>query len=327
MSNYPYVRLRRNRKAQWSRDLSASISIAPSDFIYPIFVHEGRENEDIKALPGQFRLSINGAVAIAQHAKELGIPALAIFPVIDKSLKDENGTESLNPNNLMARTIDAIKSKVPEIGLIADVALDPYTIHGHDGIIDNDGYVLNDRTIEALTLMSLQLAKAGADVIAPSDMMDGRIGIIRDALENEGWPNMQIFSYAVKFASNFYGPFRNAVGASALQGHPDKKTYQLDNRSSQVALMEIDMDVAEGADMIIVKPGLPYLDIIKEAAAICPIPILGYQVSGEYAMLKWAASNGAFKYEAALLETMMSFKRAGCSGILTYGALEAAREL
>jgi len=327
MSSYPYIRLRRNRKAQWSRDLSAAISVTPSDLIYPIFVHEGNDNEAIQALPGQFRLSVKGAVSIAQHAKELGIPALAIFPVIDKALKSDDGKEAFNPDNLMVRTIAEIKSKVPDIGLIADVALDPYTGHGHDGIIDDSGYVLNDVTIEALTAMSLQLAAAGADSIAPSDMMDGRVGIIRDALENEGWSNVQIFSYAAKFASNFYGPFRNAVGASALQGQPDKKNYQLDNRSGQIAMMEIEMDVAEGADMIIVKPGLPYLDIIKEAAALCSVPILGYQVSGEYAMLKWAANNGAFKYEQALLETMMSFKRAGCSGIITYGALEVAKEL
>lgn len=327
MLSYPNARLRRNRKSQWSRDLSSSICLTPSDLIYPIFVHDHNDDQPIQSIPDQFRLSINGAVSIARRAKELGIPALAIFPVIENRFKTIDGSEAFNSDNLMVRTIKAIKDAVPELGIIADVALDPYTNHGHDGIIDDSGYVLNDRTVEALSSMALHLAKAGVDAVAPSDMMDGRVGIIRASLEKEGYANTQIFSYAAKFASHFYGPFRNAVGAASLQGQPDKKTYQLDNRSSQVAMSEIQMDINEGSDMIIIKPGLPYLDIIKEASAICRIPILGYQVSGEYAMLKWGSSHGAFNYGQAITETMISFKRAGCSGILTYGALEIAREL
>lgn len=324
MLNYPYTRLRRNRKHSWSREICSSVYVKPSDLIYPIFIHDKDEDEAIAALPNQFRLSLKGAVSMASRAYELGISALALFPVIDVSLKDENGAEALNPSNLMARAIEAIKSKVPDIGIIGDVALDPYTIHGHDGIMDPDGYINNDKTIDALCLMALQLANAGADAVAPSDMMDGRVGAIREVLEDEQFFTTQIFSYAAKFASNFYGPFRNAVGASALKGQSDKKNYQLDPRDSRTAIDEIQMDVSEGADMIIVKPGLPYLDIIKEAHQVVNTPILGYHVSGEYAMLKWASENGAFSYKEALLETMISFKRAGCSGIITYGAMDLA---
>jgi porphobilinogen synthase len=327
MYKYPNTRLRRNRKAQWSRDLSATINVTPLDLIYPIFVHEADSNQPIEALPDQFRLSIQGAVSVAKHAKELGIPAIAIFPVIDKSLKTDGGIEALNSNNLMARTIDAIKSKVPELGIIADVALDPYTTHGHDGIIDDKGYVMNDVTNDILCQMALSLIEAGADLLAPSDMMDGRIITIRQTLESAGWHNAQIISYAAKFASSFYGPFRNAIGASSLKGQSDKKTYQLDFRSKDAALMEVMMDINEGADMIIIKPGLPYLDIINEVSKLCSVPMLAYHVSGEYAMLKWGAKNNSFKYEDALVETVFSFKRAGCSGIITYGALELARFL
>jgi porphobilinogen synthase len=324
MLNYPYTRLRRNRKSVWSREICSSIHVNPSDLIYPIFIHDKKENEPIPSLPNQLRLSLDGAVSIASRAYELGMPALALFPVIDPSLKDENGTEALSPNNLMAKAIDTIKTKVPDIGIIADVALDPYTIHGHDGIMDGDGHIANDETVEALCLMALQLAKAGADAVAPSDMMDGRVISIREALEDEGFCNTQIFSYAAKFASNFYGPFRGAVGASPLKGLSDKKSYQLDPRDPRTAIEEIRMDVSEGADMVIIKPGLPYLDIIKEAHQMVNIPMLAYHVSGEYAMLKWAAENGAFNYQDALLETMISFKRAGCSGIITYAAMDLA---
>jgi len=325
--NYPYVRLRRNSKAEWSRDLISTTRIAPSDLIYPIFVHDHAENIAIKSLPGQFRLSIQGAINIAKQAADLGIPALALFPVVNEQYKCKDGREALNKNNLIARAVTAIKREVPDIGLIVDVALDPYTTHGHDGLVDESGYVINDQTVEVLTAMALQLAGAGVDAVAPSDMMDGRVKAIREALEAEKFHNVQIISYSAKFASNFYGSFRSAVGAASLTGAKDKKTYQLDIRSSRVAMLEIEQDINEGADMVIVKPGLPYLDIIRMAADRFNVPILGYQVSGEYSMLKLSAQQGVMNYEQGLLETMISFKRAGCSAVFTYAALELASML
>jgi porphobilinogen synthase len=332
MTTFPRTRLRRNRKSPWIRELTAQNALLPSDLILPLFVIEGKKKEEkIAQLSGASRMSIDLIVKKAKEARDLGIPALMLFPVIDQKLKDASGKEAWNSKNLMCRAIDEIKNAVPEIGVITDVALDPYTSHGHDGIVDASGYVENDVTIEALCKQALAQAEAGCDVVAPSDMMDGRIGVIRDALDDQGFVDVSIMSYAVKYASNFYGPFRHAVGSASnlkkFQGNKDKKTYQMDFRNSAEALREIAMDVEEGADMIIVKPGMPYLDIVSQASQNFKLPIISYQVSGEYAMLKFAAENGAFDFEAAFYESLMSFKRAGASAIITYGAIDVAQKL
>ncbi len=326
-SFFPQTRLRRNRKSDWIRNLTAQNNIAPSDLILPLFVIEGKNKEEkIAHLPDVSRFSIDKIVKKAKEAKSLGIPALMLFPAIDQKLKDANGKEALNSKNLICRTISEIKNAVPDIGVIADVALDPYTSHGHDGIIDKSGYVLNDATIEVLCQQALVQAKAGCDILAPSDMMDGRIALIRETLEDAGLVNVNLMSYAAKYASSFYGPFRHAVG-SAVKLKSDKKTYQMDFRNSSEAMREIEMDVAEGADMIIVKPGMPYLDIVTKAAEKFQLPIISYQVSGEYAMLKFAAQNGAFDFDAALFESLIAFKRAGASAVISYAAIEAAKKL
>ncbi len=324
--SFPRTRLRRNRKSQWIRDLVAQNVLSPSDFILPLFVIEGKNKEEkITHLPGVSRLSIDLIVKKAKEARALGIPALMLFPVIDQKLKDPYGKEALNSKNLICRTIAAIKNAVPEIGLIADVALDPYTSHGHDGVIDKNGYVLNDKTISVLCEQAFVQAKAGCDIVAPSDMMDGRIGIIRDSLDKNSCENIAIMSYGVKYASSFYGPFRHAVG-SAKNLKSDKKTYQMDFRNSQEALREIALDVEEGADMVIIKPAMAYLDIISHAAQNFKLPLVAYQVSGEYAMLKHAAEKDAFDFDAAFFESLMAIKRAGSSAIITYGAVEAAKK-
>lgn len=326
--SFPRTRLRRNRKAQWIRDLTSQITLTPSDLILPLFVIEGKNKEEkISALPGVSRLSIDLLVKKAKEARSLGIPALMLFPVIDQKLKTANGKEALNEKNLICRAIAAIKNAVPEIGVIADVALDPYTSHGHDGLIDENGYVLNDDTIEVLCEQALVQAQAGCDIIAPSDMMDGRIGIIRDALDDQGLIDVSIMSYAIKYASSFYGPFRSAVGSAANLKKSDKKTYQMDFRNADEALREIAMDVEEGADLIIVKPGMPYLDVVSRASQKFRLPIISYQVSGEYAMLKHAAAQGAFDFDAAFFESLVAFKRAGSAAVITYGAIEAAKKL
>ena len=295
-----------------------------SDLIWPVFVMEGKDvKEPITALPGLHRWSVDLLVEQVKAAADLGIPAIALFPAIATNKKSDDGAEALNPNNLVCRTIAAIKAAVPNIGIIADVALDPYTTHGHDGLL-RDNIILNDETNAVLAQQAIILAEAGADIIAPSDMMDGRVGIIRDALEHGHHHDTLILSYAAKFASGFYGPFRDAVGSqTALQG--DKKTYQINPANTQEALREVALDIAEGADMVMVKPGLPYLDIIHRVKSTHKIPTFGYHVSGEYAMLKAAANQGWLDYNIALYETMLSFKRAGCDGILTYGAVDLAK--
>jgi len=325
--SYPNIRLRRNRQSQWVRDLVAQVSINPNDLILPLFVIEGKnQQEKINNLPGVFRYSIDLIVKKAKEARSLGINAIMLFPVIDKKLKTANGAEALNENNLICRTIKAIKDVVPEIGVICDVALDPYTSHGHDGLIDENGYVLNDETVDVLCNQALVQAMAGCDVIAPSDMMDGRVAMIRGALDFADFSNVLIMSYAAKYASNFYGPFREAVG-SAKNLKSDKKTYQMDFRNSNEAMREIALDVDEGADMIIIKPAISYLDIIKEASQNFKLPIIGYQVSGEYAMLRHAALADAFDFDAAMMESLIAVKRAGASAVITYGAIEVAKKV
>jgi porphobilinogen synthase len=316
------IRPRRNRIRPWMREMLAENRVSFSDLILPLFVVEGNNKEEkIVNLPGVSRFSIDLIIQKAKKARDLGIPALMLFPVIDSKLKTDDGREALNENNLICRAVREIKKAVPEIGVICDVALDPYTSHGHDGLIDKNGYVLNDETVAILCQQSLVQAKAGCDIIAPSDMMDGRVEEIRKSLDKEGFINVAIMSYAAKYASNFYGPFRDAVGSIGnLKG--DKKTYQMDFRNSLEALNEIELDIAQGADMLIIKPGLPYLDVIKEAAKNYKTPIIAYQVSGEYAMLKHAAAAGAFDFNEAFYETLIAFKRAGARAIITYGALD-----
>lgn len=302
------------------------VLITPADLIWPLFVTEGQGVEDpIGSLPGVSRWSVDGIVARAKEAVSLGIPCLALFPNTQADRRSENGAEALNPDNLMCRAIRAIKQACgDDIGVLTDVALDPYTSHGQDGLIDEAGYVLNDATVEALVGQSLNQAVAGADIIAPSDMMDGRIGAIRDALEGAGHVNVQIMSYAAKYASAFYGPFRDAVGSSGLL-KGDKKTYQMDPANAEEALREVELDLAEGADSVMVKPGLPYLDIAIRVKQAFGVPVFAYQVSGEYAMIEAAVAAGAADRDAMVLETLLAFKRAGCSGVLTYHAAHAAR--
>jgi len=322
---YPALRLRRTRSAAWSRALVAETTLTPADLIWPLFITEGKDTRaPIASMPGVERLSVDLLAKAAREAKDLGIPCLALFPNTPRDRRTEQGGEALNPDNLMCRAIRAIKQAVPDIGLLTDVALDPYTAHGHDGIIDERGYVLNDATVEVLVAQALNQAAAGADIIAPSDMMDGRVGRIRAALEAEGHHDVQIMAYAAKYASAFYGPFRDAVGsAGLLKG--DKKTYQMDPANSDEALREVALDLAEGADHVMVKPGLPYLDIIRRVKERFAVPVFAYQVSGEYAMIEAAVAAGVLDRDAAVLETLTAFKRAGCSGVLTYHAHVAAK--
>ncbi|WP_298091216.1 porphobilinogen synthase [uncultured Sphingomonas sp.] len=324
---YPALRLRRTRASGWSRRLHAETVLTPADLIWPLFIAEGQGVEEpVASLPGVSRWSLDGIVARAREARDLGIPCLALFPNTPPHLRSDRGEEALNPDNLMCRAIRAIKDAVPEIGLLTDVALDPYTTHGHDGLVDAAGYVVNDTTADALVQQALTQARAGSDIIAPSDMMDGRIGLIRAALEEEGFHNVQIMSYAAKYASVFYGPFRDAVGSRGLL-KGDKKTYQMDPANAEEALREVALDLGEGADSVMVKPGLPYLDIILRVKSEFQVPVFAYQVSGEYAMIEAAAAAGAMDRDALVLETLMAFKRAGCSGVLTYHAAYAARLL
>ncbi|WP_207633212.1 porphobilinogen synthase [Devosia aurantiaca] len=319
-------RLRRMRQTEWSRAMMRETELLPRDLIWPLFVIEGQnERTAIRTMPGVERLSVDLMVEAAKAARDAGIPALAIFPNTPDHLRSENGAEAYNPDNLMCRALAAIKAAVPEIGLIADVALDEYSSDGQDGLV-RDGVILNDETIAAMVKSALVQARAGADIIAPSDMMDGRVAAIRDALDAEGFEHVQIMSYAAKYASCFYGPFREAVGSgSRLRG--DKRTYQMDYANSDEALREIAQDIEEGADSIMVKPGLPYLDIIRRAKDAFNVPIYAYQVSGEYAMIELAGAAGAINRDAAVLESLWAFKRAGANGILTYYALEMARKL
>ena len=327
MSSYPALRLRRTRATGWSRRLHAETVLTPADLIWPLFV-TGREGveEPIASLPGVSRWSLDGIVARGREARDLGIPCVALFPHTPAQLKTDDGREALNPDNLMCRATRALKEAVPEIGVLTDVALDPYTTHGHDGLVDAAGYVVNDTTAEMLVAQALNQAAAGADIIAPSDMMDGRVGTIRTALEQGSHHNVQIMSYAAKYASAFYGPFRDAVGSQGLL-KGDKKTYQMDHANAEEALREVALDLAEGADTVMVKPGLPYLDIVRRVKERFEVPVFAYQVSGEYAMIEAAVAAGAGNRDALVLETLMAFKRAGCSGVLTYHAAHAARLL
>jgi porphobilinogen synthase len=326
MSTYPALRLRRTRVSPWSRALHAETVLTPADLIWPLFVTDGADEEPIASLPGVSRWSIAQVAERAREAAALGISAIALFPNTPEHLRTDDGREATNPDNLMCRAIRAIKDAAPGIGVLTDVALDPYTAHGHDGLVDTTGYVLNDATAELLTEQALVQAAAGADIVAPSDMMDGRVGLIRAALEGAGHHNVQIMAYAAKYASAFYGPFRDAVGSRGrLKG--DKKTYQMDPANAEEALREVAADLDEGADSVMVKPGLPYLDIVRRVKERFEVPVFAYQVSGEYAMIEHAAAAGAGDRDALVLETLMAFKRAGCSGVLTYHAVHAARLL
>jgi len=322
----PDTRLRRPRRHEWSRRLVAENVLTVNDLIWPVFVVEGTNvRQDITSMPGVQRLSIDLLVEAARMAADLGIPAIAVFPSVEPSLKTPDAREAVNPDNLVCRAVSAVKKAVPQLGIICDVALDPFNSDGHDGIV-RDGYVVNDETVAILARMAVVQAQAGCDVVAPSDMMDGRVKAIRDALEDSNLLDVQILSYAAKYASAFYGPFRDAVGSTgALKG--DKKTYQMDPANAAEAVREVAMDIAEGADMVMVKPGLPYLDIVRLVKQSFQLPTLAYQVSGEYAMMKAAALNGWLDWDRVMLESLMAFKRAGADAVLTYCAPEAARLL
>ena len=322
---FPQTRMRRMRRDAFSRNLMREHTLTAHDLIYPVFVTEGENlRTPIPSMPNQFRLSLDELLRVAEQAVTLDIPALALFPVVEAHKKTLDGREAFNPDGLVPRVVRALKQEFPQLGIITDGALDPYTSHGQDGLIDETGYVLNDETTEVLVQQSLCNAQAGADVIAPSDMMDGRIGEIRRALEAHEFIHTKIMSYAAKYASHFYGPFRDAVGSAANLGKADKKTYQMDPANVNEALHEVGLDLAEGADMVMVKPGLPYLDVIRAVKDTFKAPTFAYQVSGEYAMLCAAAQNGWLDSDTCMLEALMSFKRAGADGILTYFALEAA---
>jgi porphobilinogen synthase len=320
------LRPRRNRRTDWSRRLVREHEISANDLIWPIFIIEGNNRrEPVASMPGVERLSIDLAVKAAEQAAKLRIPALALFPNTDKSLRNETGSEAFNPDNLVCRTVRALKANVPDIGVMCDVALDPYTSHGHDGLLRGDE-IVNDETVAALVEQSLNQARAGCDIIAPSDMMDGRIGAIRAALDAEAFEHVQIMAYAAKYASAFYGPFRDAVGSGGfLKG--DKRTYQMDPANSDEALREVALDLEQGADMVMVKPGMPYLDICRRVKEEFGAPTFAYQVSGEYAMIMAAAQNGWIDGDKAMVESIMAFKRAGCDGVLTYFAPRIAEKM
>lgn len=325
-AQFPRTRMRRTRRHDWSRRMVSENRLAVDDLIWPLFVVEGSGvRQEVASMPGVERLSIDLLVEAAAHAAGLGIPAIAVFPSVDPALKTPDAAEALNPDNLVCRAVRAVKKAVPGIGVICDVALDPFNSDGHDGIV-RDGYVVNDETVEALGRMAVVQAEAGCDVVAPSDMMDGRVAAIRDALDAAGLIDVSILSYAAKYASAFYGPFRDAVGSgSALKG--DKKAYQMDPGNTDEALREVALDIAEGADMVMVKPGLPYLDIVRRVKEGFAVPTFAYQVSGEYAMMKAAAANGWLDWTKVMMESLLAFKRAGADGILTYCAPEAAKLL
>ena len=321
-------RSRRMRKDEFSRRLMREHHLTTDDLIYPVFVMEGQQKEEaIPSMPGIKRQSIDLIIETARECLKLGIPAIALFPVIDATLKSEDAKEAFNPEGLVPRVVAALKKHVPGLGVITDVALDPYTSHGQDGLIDASGYVMNDETVEVLIKQALTHAKAGADIVAPSDMMDGRIGKIRAALEKEGFIHTKILAYSAKYASSFYGPFRDAVGSSKNLGKSDKSSYQMDPANTDEALTEVELDINEGADMVMVKPGLPYLDIIYRVKTTFGVPTYAYQVSGEYAMLKAASQHGWLEEKAVVMESLLAFKRAGADGILSYYAMEVARWL
>ncbi|QIL02098.1 porphobilinogen synthase [Sphingomonas sinipercae] len=325
MSSFPALRMRRGRSSPWMREMLAENRLHPSDFILPMFVCEGSGCEEpIASLRGVSRWSVDRLAERAREAARLGIPCVALFPNTPARLRTDDAAEALNPDNLICRGIRAIKDAVPQIGILTDVALDPYTSHGHDGLTDDRGCVVNDATVEMLVRQAVVQAAAGADIVAPSDMMDGRVGAIRSALEQDGHCDVAIMAYAAKYASAFYGPFRDAVGSKGLL-KGDKRSYQMDPANGFEAIREVELDLAEGADMVMVKPGLPYLDVLARVKDTFGVPTFAYQVSGEYAMIEAAAEAGAADRDALILETLMAFKRAGATGVLTYHALDAAR--
>ena len=327
VSGFPRTRMRRNRRYPWSRRLVAENTLTVDDFIWPVFVREGNDViEPVDSMPGANRYSVDQISNAVAQARDLGILAVALFPFTDASLKDPEGSEGINPDNLVCRAVSAIKKAHPDMGVMCDVALDPYTDHGHDGLL-RGGYVMNDETLDVLCRQALVQAQAGCDVIAPSDMMDGRVQAIRETLDGEGFEHVLIMAYTAKYASGFYGPFRDAVGSAPNIAGGDKKTYQMDPANSDEAIREVALDISEGADMVMVKPGMPYLDIIYRVKDEFGMPTFAYQVSGEYAMLKAAANNGWLDGDRVMLESLLSFKRAGADGILTYFAVEAAKLL
>jgi porphobilinogen synthase len=324
--SFPATRMRRMRADAFSRRMMRETVLTVDDLIWPVFVLEGDDaTEEVDSMPGVERMTIDRLLPAAEQLVELGVPAIALFPVVSSDCKSEDAREAWNPEGLAQRAVTALKQRFPELGVITDVALDPFTTHGQDGLIDETGYVMNDATVDVLVKQALSHAEAGADVVAPSDMMDGRIGEIRQELETEGFPNVKILAYSAKYASSFYGPFRDAVGSAANLAGGDKYSYQMDPANSNEALREVELDLAEGADMVMVKPALPYLDIIRRVAEAFEAPTFAYQVSGEYAMLKAAALNGWLDEESVVLEALTSIKRAGADGILSYFAVQAAQ--
>ena len=325
---FPAIRMRRMRKDAFSRAMMRENTVTPSDLIYPVFILDGKnQREKVASMPDVERLSVDLLLPVAEECVALGIPVLALFPVINPALKTPDGIEGTNPNGLVPRAVRELKLRFPELGILTDVALDPYTSHGQDGLLDASGYVLNDETTEMLVKQALAQANAGVDIVAPSDMMDGRIGAIRHALESHQHIHTRIMAYSAKYASAFYGPFRDAVGSAATLGRGNKSTYQMDPANGNEALREVALDIAEGADMVMVKPGMPYLDIVRRVKDEFKMPTFAYQVSGEYAMLKAAAQNGWLDHDAAMMESLLAFKRAGADGVLTYFARDIARRL
>ena len=324
--HFPAHRPRRMRRDDWSRRLMQENSVSANDLIYPVFLLEGQgQSQAVASMPGIHRVSLDLLITVAQECVDLGIPVMALFPVIDAALKTPDGKEAFNPNGLIPNAVRELKKHFPTLGIMTDVALDPYTSHGQDGVLDSEGRILNDETTAILVQQALTQAQAGVDIVAPSDMMDGRIGKIREALEQHHLIHTRIMAYSAKYASAFYGPFRDAVGSAKNLGKADKKTYQMDSANSDEALHEVALDISEGADMVMVKPGMPYLDIVRRVKETFAYPTYAYQVSGEYAMLKAAAQNGWLDHDAVMMESLLAFKRAGANGVLTYFALEAAR--
>jgi porphobilinogen synthase len=325
---YPSSRPRRLRRDAFTRALVREHRLAPEDLILPVFVLDGSgQAQDVASMPGVQRRSVDGLYAVAEDCLRLGVPVMALFPVIDSALKTPDGREALNPEGLVPRAVRELKKRFPQLGLLTDVALDPFTSHGQDGLLDDSGYIVNDSTLAVLRQQALVQAQAGVDIVAPSDMMDGRIGAIRATLEEAGQVHTRIMAYSAKYASAFYGPFRDAVGSAKNLGKSDKKVYQMDPGNSDEALREVALDIAEGADMVMVKPGMPYLDIVRRVKDQFRVPTFAYQVSGEYAMLKAAAANGWLDHDAVMMESLLAFKRAGADGVLSYFALDAARRL
>ena len=328
LAPFPASRPRRLRRDAFTRALVRENRLAPEDLILPVFVLDGeRQLQDVASMPGVQRRSVDLLFEVAEQCVSLGVPVMALFPVIDPALKTPDGREAMNPDGLVPRAVRALKARFPQLGVLTDVALDPFTSHGQDGLLDETGYILNDETVAVLRAQALVQAEAGVDIVAPSDMMDGRVGAIRQSLEGAGRIHTRIMAYSAKYASAFYGPFRDAVGSASNLGKADKKVYQMDPGNSDEALREVALDIAEGADMVMVKPGMPYLDIVRRVKETFRVPTFAYQVSGEYAMLKAAVGNGWLDHDAVMMESLLAFRRAGADGVLTYFALDAARKL